>query len=76
MDPKSPENEAFSLSSQERAQLTFDLIDRLESFSPAEIEQLWMQEALRRNEQIDSQTVALTSARDVSAKAHARQLKD
>ncbi|GGA31623.1 addiction module protein [Dyella nitratireducens] len=71
MDLKSLENEALGLSSQERAQLAFDLIESLESLSPTEIEQLWTQEALRRGEQIDARAVALTSSEDVSAKAHA-----
>lgn len=71
MDLESLENEALNLSSQERARLAFDLIESLELLSPAEIEQLWTQEALRRSEQIDAQTIALTSAEDVSAKARA-----
>lgn len=71
MDLKSLENEALSLSSKERAQLAFDLIESLEDLSPAEIEQLWAQEAQRRAEQIDAQSVALSSSEIVSAKAHA-----
>ncbi|GLQ90724.1 addiction module protein [Dyella flagellata] len=71
MDLKSLENEALSLSSQERAQLAFDLIESLESLSPSEVEQLWAQEALRRSEHIDTQSVALTSSDTVSAKARA-----
>lgn len=71
MDLKSLENEALGLSSQERAQLAFDLIESLETLSPSEIDQLWAREAHRRAEQIDGQSVALTSAEIVSAKAHA-----
>ncbi len=71
MDLKSLENEALGLPSQERAQLAFDLIESLEVLSPAEIEQLWAQEAQRRVEQIDTQSVVLTGSEIVSAKAHA-----
>lgn len=71
MDLKSLENEALGLSSQDRARLAFDLIESLEVLSPSEIEQLWTQEALRRAEQIDSQSVALISSEIVSARAHA-----
>ncbi len=71
MDLKSLENEALNLSSQERAQLAFDLIESLESLSPSELEKLWAQEAQRRAEQIDTQSVALSSSEIVSAKANA-----
>ena len=71
MDLKFLENEALNLSSQERAQLAFDLIESLETLSASEIEKLWAQEAQRRAEQIDTQSAALTSSEIVSAKAHA-----
>jgi hypothetical protein len=71
MDLKSLENEALNLSSQERAQLAFDLIESLETLSPSEIEKLWAHEAQRRAEQIDTQSVTLTSSETISAKAHA-----
>ena len=71
MDLKSLENEALCLSSKDRAQLAFELIESLESLSPSEIDQLWLQEAQRRAEQIDTQSVVLASAEIVSAKAHA-----
>ncbi|MBA2678321.1 MAG: addiction module protein [Ktedonobacteraceae bacterium] len=71
MDLKSLENEALELTSQDRARLAFDLIESLEVLSPSEVEQLWTQEAQRRAEQIDTQSVALISSEIVSAKAHA-----
>ena len=69
MDLKSLENEAFSLSAQERAQLALDLIESLEALSPMEIEQLWTQEAQRRSAHIDTQAITLTSSELVAAKA-------
>lgn len=71
MDLKSLEDEALGLPSQDRARLALDLIESLEVLSPAEIEQLWTQEAQRRAEQIDNQSVALVSAEIVSARANA-----
>jgi hypothetical protein len=71
MDLKALENEALSLSSQDRAQLAFELIESLETLAPSEIDQLWMEEAQRRAEQIDNQSVVLISSEIVSAKAHA-----
>ena len=71
MDLKSLENEALGLSSQERAQLALDLIESLEVLPPPELEQLWAQEARRRAEQVDAQSIPLTSSEIVSAKAHA-----
>jgi hypothetical protein len=71
MDLKSVENEALGLSTVERAQLAYDLIESLETLSPVEIEQLWSQEALRRAEQIDALLVTLSVSEIVSAKAHA-----
>ena len=71
MDLKSLENEALGLPSEDRARLAFDLIESLEVLSPGEIEHLWVQEAKRRSEQIDSHSVALISAEIVSARARA-----
>lgn len=71
MNLKSLENEALGLSSQDRARLAFDLIESLEALSPSEVEQLWAQEAQRRAEQIDAQSVVLINAEIVSARAHA-----
>jgi hypothetical protein len=71
MDLKSLENEALGLSSKERARLAFDLIESLEVLSPAEVEQLWNQEAQRRAEQIDTSSVTLSASEIVSAKARA-----
>jgi hypothetical protein len=71
MDLKSLENEALGLPSTERAQLALDLIESLEMLSPAEVEQLWAQEAHRRAEQIDTLSVTLSASEIVSAKARA-----
>lgn len=71
MDLKSLEHEVLGLPSQDRARLALDLIESLETLTPAEVDRLWVQEAQRRAEQIDAQAVELTSAEAVSAKARA-----
>jgi len=45
--------EALKLSPASRASLARDLLASLETLSVAEIEQLWIQEAVRRDEEID-----------------------
>ena len=45
--------EALSLPVQERAELAEQLLSSLDALSEAEIEQLWLQEAARRAEEMD-----------------------
>ena len=54
--------EAFALAHQERAQLAEQLLSSLDSLSEAEIEQLWLQEAARRADEIDKGLVQLIPA--------------
>jgi putative addiction module component (TIGR02574 family) len=55
-------HEALALAPQERAQLAEQLLSSLDSLSEAEIEQLWLQEAARRADEIDKGLVQLIPA--------------
>ena len=65
--------EALRLDPSSRASLAHELLNSLESLSDAEIEQLWVDEALRRNAEIDAGTVETVSAEDALAQARARR---
>lgn len=53
MDPETIRREALLLPAEKRAELAEELISSLADPSDAEIEQLWLQEAARRAEEID-----------------------
>ena len=74
MELVSLKSEVMKLNPKRRAQLAKDLLDSLERLSKEEIEQLWVEEAIRRNAEIDAGTVELRSAEDVMKEARA-QLK-
>lgn len=57
--------EALKLSPASRASLARDLLASLETLSAAEIEQLWVEEAIRRDEEIDRGASELTPAHEV-----------
>lgn len=71
MELTSLRNEAMKLNPKGRAQLAKELLDSLEKLSEPEIEQLWIEEAIRRNAEIESGTVELRSAEDVMKEARA-----
>lgn len=71
MELTSLRNEAMKLNPKGRAQLAKELLDSLEQLSEHEIEQLWVEEALRRNAEIENGTVELCSAEDVMKGARA-----
>jgi len=71
MDIKSLEEQALGLPPTERARLARDLLDSLESLSPAEIEALWLEEAERRARELDSGSVQPVSSAEVERKARA-----
>ena len=48
VDLKKIEEEAFTLSSRERARLAMNLIKSLDNHDDADVEELWLQEAERR----------------------------
>ena len=64
--------EALRLNATERASMAHELLNSLESLSEAEIEQLWVEEALRRSAEIDAGIVETIPADEVIAQARAR----
>jgi len=71
MEWTSLRNEVMKLNPKARAQLAKELLDSLEKMSEPEIEQLWIEEATRRNAEIENGTVELRSAEDVMKEARA-----
>jgi putative addiction module component (TIGR02574 family) len=62
-------HEALSLPPKERAQLAEQLLSSLETLSETEIEQLWLQEAVRRADEMDKGLVQRIPADQVYAEA-------
>jgi putative addiction module component (TIGR02574 family) len=58
-------NEAMKLAPEARAKLAQALLSSLENLSETEIEQLWADEALRRDKEIDAGKVSLRPADEV-----------
>ncbi len=65
-------NEAMKLAPEARARLAHALLASLEDLSEAEIEQLWLDEAHRRDTEIDSGRVPLRPADEVLKGARSR----
>lgn len=65
-------NEAMKLSPEARAKLAHALLASLEDLSEAEIEHLWLDEAIRRDEEIDTGPVSLRPADEVLKDARSR----
>jgi hypothetical protein len=63
---------ALRLNAAERASMARELLSSLESLSEAEVEQLWVEEALRRSAEIDAGLVETIPAGQVIAEARAR----
>jgi putative addiction module component (TIGR02574 family) len=63
--------EALSLPVQERAELAEQLLSSLDALSEAEIEQLWLQEAARRAEEMDRGFTKRVAADEVRRQAQA-----
>jgi putative addiction module component (TIGR02574 family) len=63
--------EALSLDLSSRARLARDLLDSLDELSEAELEQLWLDEAARRYDEVASGTVETIPADEVLTKARA-----
>ena len=66
-------NEALQLAPEERAHLAHALLSSLENLSAAEIEALWIEEAIRRDEEIDGGKVMLRPADKVLQDARSRR---
>jgi hypothetical protein len=65
--------EALKLSPASRASLARELLASLDTLSPAEVERLWIEEAIRRDDEIDQGAARLHPADEVLAKARARR---
>jgi hypothetical protein len=63
---------ALKLNAAERASLAHELLSSLESLSEAEVEQPWVEEALRRSAEIGSGLVETIPADEVIGEARAR----
>jgi hypothetical protein len=66
--PLSPEElkaEALRLAPEARAKLAHALLESLEELSAAEIETLWIEEAIRRDKEFDNREVPMRRAEDV-----------
>jgi hypothetical protein len=64
---------ALRLAPQARADLARDLLSSLDQLSEAEIERLWLEEAARRDRELDAGTVQALPADEVLARAKARR---
>ncbi|MHB8168164.1 MAG: addiction module protein [Thermoleophilia bacterium] len=65
--------EALRLTPEGRASLARELLSSLDSLSDAEIEQLWIEEALRRDKEFDSGAACASPADEVLHRARARR---
>jgi hypothetical protein len=65
--------EALRLGPHARADLARDLLSSLDQLSEAEIEDLWLDEAVRRDRELDTGTVEAIPAEEVLARAKARR---
>ena len=65
--------EALRLTPEARAHLARELLASLDEMSEAEIEKLWIDEAIRRDEELYSGAARVYSADDVLARARARR---
>jgi putative addiction module component len=64
--------EALKLNPASRARLARDLLASLDTLSAAELEQLWLDEAIRREGELTQGTARLQPADEVMARARAR----
>jgi putative addiction module component (TIGR02574 family) len=71
MDPKTIEREALGLTPANRAKLAHELLESLDTLSPEEIDELWLDEAERRLKELDDGRVQLVPAEEVYRKAQA-----
>ena len=72
MDLAALEAEALKLNPRSRARLAEKLLQSLETLSEAENERLWAEEAQRRHEELETETVAARPAEEVFRDARAR----
>jgi len=65
--------EALRLDPSTRARLAHELLDSLDALSEAEVEQLWLEEAARREAELENGTATSSPAAEVLARARARR---
>jgi len=65
--------EVLRLDPQTRAYLARELLASLDTLSEAEVEKLWLDEAIRRDEELDSGAARAYPADEVLDRARARQ---
>ena len=65
--------EALRLSPEARADLARELLASLDAMSEIEVEEMWIDEAIRRDEEIDDGTAHAHPAEEVLARARARR---
>ena len=66
-------DEALRLSKESRAYLARELLTSLDDMSESEIEELWLLEAVRRDEELDDGTARFYPADEVFTRARARR---
>jgi len=66
-------DEALRLSKESRAYLARELLASLDDMSESEIEELWLREAVRRDEELDNGTARSCPADEVFSRARARR---
>jgi len=64
--------EALRLNPEDRAELASDLLRSLDDLSEAEVERLWVEEAMRRDANLDAGTARSIPAEQVFRDARAR----
>jgi hypothetical protein len=72
MSLKELKDEAMKLAPEARAKLAHALLASLEDLSESEIERLWIEEALRRDAEVDGGKVSLRPADEVLKDARSR----
>ncbi len=65
--------EILRLSPESRAYLVRELVASLDSMGDAEIERLWIDEAIRRDEELDQGTAQSYPVNEVLSRARARR---
>ncbi len=65
--------EALQLDPETRADLAHVLLNSLDTLSDAQVERLWLEEAARRDAELDSGTATARPADEVLARARARR---
>ncbi|PKQ14915.1 MAG: addiction module antitoxin RelB [Actinobacteria bacterium HGW-Actinobacteria-7] len=65
--------EVLALDASTRANMAHQLLSSLDSLSEAEIEQLWIEEAVRRNAELDAGIAGTVSAEESLMNARARR---